>query len=112
VLDLRSPSKRSRASGAVGPHGILNCVRALGYRCRCEPRDSSGHARPQHVLGTFDRLAMYWNVLDLNTERLIRILSLLTEPHTVRVSIQCGAGRDRTAALRFSLPETSPCRRN
>jgi hypothetical protein len=55
---------------------------------------------------------MYWNVLDLNTERLIRILSLLTEPHTVRVSIQCGAGRDRTAALRFSLPETSPCRRN
>jgi protein-tyrosine phosphatase len=39
------------------------------------------------------------NVLHLNAERFIPILTLLTEPDTVPVLIHCAAGRDRTGAI-------------
>jgi hypothetical protein len=51
---------------------------------------------------------MYWNVLHLNTERLIRILTLLTEPDTVPVPIHCAAGRDRTGAIVAFSQATRP----
>src|SRR5438876_7063580 len=45
------------------------------------------------------RPPMYWNVLHLNAERFIPILTLLTEPDTVPVLIHCVAGRDRTGVI-------------